>query len=93
MDFYLTEEQQIIRQTVREWAEKELTEGAAERDKTHEFPLDLLRKSAEIGLTGMLAEEKYGGSDMGNFALTLSLMGISRIDASFGVTLSVHNSL
>jgi butyryl-CoA dehydrogenase len=93
MDFHLTEEQQILRDTVRDFAEKEVAPGAKERDASHEFPWDLFRKTADLGLTGMLAEEKHGGSAMGNLALTLALIEISRACASLGVTLSVHNSL
>jgi butyryl-CoA dehydrogenase len=93
MDFHLTEEIEMVRATVRDFAENEVAPGAAERDKTHAFPWDVFHKSAELGLTGMLADEKYGGSAMGNFALTVALIEISRACASFGVTLSVHNSL
>jgi alkylation response protein AidB-like acyl-CoA dehydrogenase len=93
MDFYLTEEHEMVRSTVRDWADREVAPGAAERDKSHEFPWDLFRKSAELGLTGMLADENYGGSGMGNLALTIALIEINRACASFGVTLSVHNSL
>ena len=60
MDFHLTEEQQILRDTVRDFAENEVLPGAKERDATHEFPWELFRKTAELGLTGMLAAEANG---------------------------------
>jgi alkylation response protein AidB-like acyl-CoA dehydrogenase len=93
VDFNLSEEHQILRETVRDFTEKEVAPGAAERDKTHEFPWDLFRKSAELGLTGMLPAEKHGGAAMGDLALTIALIEINQGCASFGVTLSVHNSL
>jgi butyryl-CoA dehydrogenase len=93
MDFNLSEEHQILRETVREFTAKEVAPGAAERDKTHEFPWDLFRQSADLGLTGMIIGEKYGGAEMGDLALTLALIEVNQGCASFGVTLSVHNSL
>lgn len=93
MDFNLTEEQEAIRQTARDFAEKEIRPVAAEYDRKEEFPWPIVRKLAELGFMGMIIPEEYGGTGAGNVALATTIMEISRVCASTGVTLSVHNSL
>jgi alkylation response protein AidB-like acyl-CoA dehydrogenase len=93
MDFNLTEEQEAIRKTAREFAEKEIRPVAAEYDLKEEFPWPIVKKLAELGFLGMIIPEKYGGTGAGNVALALTIMEVSRVCASTGVTLSVHNSL
>ena len=93
MDFKLTEEQEAIRQTAREFADEEIRPVAAEYDKKEEFPWPIVKKLAELGFLGMIIPEEYDGTGAGNVALALAIMEISRVCASTGVTLSVHNSL
>ncbi len=93
MDFDLTEEQRMIRDAAREFAEREVAPGAAERDRTGEFPLAQFKAAAAQGFAGVLIPEKFGGSALGNLALSLILVEINAACASTGVTLSVHNSL
>ncbi len=93
MDFDLTEEQEAIRQTARDFTEKEIRPVAAEYDQKEEFPWPIVKKLAELGFLGMIIPEEYGGTGAGNVALALTIMEVSRVCASTGVTLSVHNSL
>jgi len=93
MDFDLTEEQEAIRQTARDFTEKEIRPVVAEYDQKEEFPWPIVKKLAELGFLGMITPEEYGGTGAGNVALALTIMEVSRVCASTGVTLSVHNSL
>ncbi len=91
--FGLSEEEKLIRDTAREFAETRLAEVAVEYDKKEEFPKHVYSEIGELGFMGMLIDEKYGGSGLGDFAVALVVEQISRVCASTGVTLSVHNSL
>ncbi|NPV26373.1 MAG: acyl-CoA dehydrogenase [Firmicutes bacterium] len=93
MDFILSEEHQMLRQMVRDFAEKELAPGAKERDEKEEFPLELWHKLGELGLAGIPWEEKYGGAGSDFLAYAIAVEELSRVDASMGVTLSAHTSL
>ena len=93
MDFQLTEEQQLIRQTARDFAEQAVAPTAEARDREHRFPRDEFRQAAELGFAGMLVPEEFGGSDLGTLGTIMVIEEISRACASTGVTLSVHNSL
>jgi len=94
MHFQLTEEQKLIRQTVREFAEKELQPGAAERDETESFDRALMHdKVAELGLTGIVFPEEYGGAGADYISYSIAVEELSRVCASTGVTLSAHLSL
>ncbi len=93
MDFRLTEEQQMVRDAARDFAETHVAPGAAERDRTETFPIDQFKKAAEYGFTGVVVPEQYGGAGLGNLELSLALIEVNGACASTGVTLSVHNSL
>ncbi len=93
MTFEITKEQQMIQKMAREFARKDLMEKAAERDRTHEYPADSLKKMGELGLLGMLVSEKYGGEDMGTVAYSLALSEVAYACASTAVIMSVHNSI
>jgi alkylation response protein AidB-like acyl-CoA dehydrogenase len=93
MDFRLSEDELAIQELARDFARNVCGPGAAERDKKEQFPVEQIRKAGELGLMGLLVPEEYGGVGLGNLALSLSLIEINRVDASVGVTLSVHNSL
>jgi len=89
----LTEEQQLLRKSVREFAESEVRPLAKELDETGRYPRDLFRKAAELGLTGVAFPESHGGAGFDHIAYTLVIEEISRCCASTGVILSVQNSL
>ncbi len=73
MDFNLTDEQQFIKQTVRDFAEKEITPRAQAIDETGEFPHDIFGKMAGLGLLGLPFPEQYGGADADTVSLALWL--------------------
>jgi alkylation response protein AidB-like acyl-CoA dehydrogenase len=93
MDFDLSEEHRMIRDAAREFAAEVVAPGAAERDKTCEFPLAQFKAAAEQGFAGLLIPEDLGGNGLGNVACSRVLIEINAACASTGVTLSVHNSL
>ncbi len=93
MDFKLHEEQELMRKTVREFAEKEVAPKAARMDEEEQFDWNLWNKMAEMGLTGIPFPEAYGGSGMDNLAYAIAVEELSRVCGSTGVTVSAHTSL
>ena len=93
MNLDLTEEQQLLQRSVRDFAEAEVKPHAKEIDETGHFPLDSFRKAAELGLTGVAVPENYGGAGMDHLSYAIVIEEISRVCASTGVILSVQNSL
>jgi butyryl-CoA dehydrogenase len=89
----LTEEQQLLLRSVREFAEAEVKPHAKEIDETGRFPLDTFKKAAELGLTGIAVPENYGGAGMDHVSYAIVIEEISRVCASTGTILSVQNSL
>ena len=93
MNLQLTEEQQLLRKSVREFAESEVRPRARANDETGKFPRELFKRAAELGLTGVAFPEAEGGADFDHLAYTIVIEEISRCCASLGVILSVQNSL
>lgn len=93
MDFELTDEQQLIRDAVREFAEAEIVPIAAEIDRDHRFPAEILPKLAEMNLMGMTFPEKEGGAGTDYVSYVIAVEEISRACASTGIIMSSHNSL
>lgn len=93
MDFDLTEEQNLTRQAVRDFAEKEIAPVAQELDEREEFSMELTRKMAELGLLGCFVPEKYGGSDMGYVSYIIAVEELARVDGSQAATIAAGNSL
>ena len=93
MDLDLTEEQQLLQKSVRDFAEAEVKPHAKEIDETGRFPRDNFEKAAELGLTGVAVPENYGGAGMDHVNYAIVIEEISRVCASTGVILSVQNSL
>lgn len=93
MDFNLTEEQLMIRDAARDFAQTELLPGVIERDDKQEFPHEQVKKMAELGFLGMMVDPKYGGSGLDTISYVIAMEEISKIDASASVIMSVNNSL
>jgi alkylation response protein AidB-like acyl-CoA dehydrogenase len=93
MNFDLTEEQNLIRETVRDFAEREIKPVAKELDEKSEFSRDLTKKMGELGLFGMYLPEKYGGQGLDYLSYVIAVEEIARIDSSQAATLAAHNSL
>jgi butyryl-CoA dehydrogenase len=93
MDFELTEEQRLIQQTARDFADKELVPIAERVDETREAPLDKVKLLAELGFLGMLVPEKYGGAGLDDVSYVLAMEEIARGCASTCVIMDVNNSL
>lgn len=93
MDFNLTEEQKMIQQAARDFAQTELLPGVIERDELSQFPKEQVRKMAELGFLGMMVDPKYGGSGMDSVSYVLVMTEIAKVDASAAVIMSVNNSL
>ena len=93
MDFTLTEEQIMIRDAARDFANTELLPGVIERDEKQSFPHEQIKKMGELGFLGMMVDPKYGGGGMDTISYVLAMEEISKIDASASVVMSVNNSL
>lgn len=93
MNFVLTEEQEMTRKMVRDFAENEVAPGADERDDKEEFSRELFDKMGKLGLTGIPWPEEYGGGECDFISYVIAVEELSRVDASSGTTLSAHTSL
>lgn len=93
MKFTLSEEHEMIRKMVRNFARNEVAPTAAERDEEERFDMDIFKKMAELGLTGIPWPEEYGGIGSDYLAYCIAVEELSRVCASTGVTLSAHTSL
>ncbi len=93
MKFEFTEEQLMIQQTAREFAEAEIAPSAIERDKKAEFPSEIVKKLGELGFMGMMVSPEYDGAGLDTVSYVLAMIEISKVDASVGVIMSVNNSL
>ncbi len=93
MDFKYSEEQEILRDTIRDFAQKEIAPVAAELDAEARFPKDIVAKLAELGFMGMMIPSTYGGSELDAVCYVIAVEEISKACASTGVTVSVQNSL
>ncbi len=93
MDFELSMEQDILRNSVRDFAEKEIKPVAQELDEKEEFSLDTCRAMGELGLFGMIVDEAYGGQGMDYVSYIIAVEEIARIDGSHAATIAAGNSL
>jgi alkylation response protein AidB-like acyl-CoA dehydrogenase len=93
VQFDMTDEERMIQEAAREFANSEIAPVADANYSSGTFPLEIIKKLGELGFMGMLVPEKYGGTELGNFCLVLALEEVNRACASTGVTMSVHNSL
>ena len=93
MNFELTEEQILIRETAKEFTNTHLLPGVIERDENQQFPTDQIKKLGELGFMGMMVDPKYGGGGMDTVSYVLAMEEFSKVDASTSVIVSVNNSL
>jgi len=93
MNFELDEQQQMVRDMVRSFAEERIRPGAAERDRTGEFPHEVFAEMGELGLLGMMVPEAYGGADVDLLSYLLAVEELARVDASIAVGMTVTNSV
>ncbi len=93
MDFSLTDEQQQLRRTVREFAETEIAPHVMEWDEASHFPSEIIPKLGEMGLLGVIFPEKYGGAGLGYIEYVIAIEELSRVDGSVGIIVAAHNSL
>lgn len=93
MEFAFTEEQLMIKQAAKDFAENDCMAGVIERDEKQKFPYEQVMKLADLGFMGMMVPQQYGGSGMDTVSYVLAMEEISKIDASTSVCMSVNNSL
>jgi alkylation response protein AidB-like acyl-CoA dehydrogenase len=93
LDFTLSEEQQLLKKTVREFAESELRPHAREWDERQEFPREVFTKLGEMGLMGVVWPAEYGGSGMTTLDYALVMEELARVDAGVALSVAAHNSL
>ena len=93
MEFTPTENQQMIAQTVKDFAEKHIRPNVMKWDESQEFPVDVFKKMGEIGLMGILVPEEYGGAGLGYFEYVTAIVEVARVCGSVGLSMAAHNSL
>jgi short/branched chain acyl-CoA dehydrogenase len=93
MDFELTDEQRLLRDTVRDFARREVAPVAEELDRTKSFPYELVAKMGELGLMGIPVPEEYGGGGADTLAYALAVEELTRVDSSVAITMAAHTSL
>jgi alkylation response protein AidB-like acyl-CoA dehydrogenase len=93
MNFNFTEEQEMIRQAAKDYAERELIKDVLERDEKAEYPAEHIKNLSELGFLGMLVDPKYDGGGMDTVSYVLAMEEICKVDSSVGVIISVNNSL
>lgn len=93
MNFDFTEDQLMIQQSAKEFAEAEIAPSSVQRDIDAEFPADIVKKIGELGFLGMMVPPEFGGAGLDTISYVLAMIEISKVDASVGVIMSVNNSL
>src|SRR5215467_8283329 len=93
MDFRLSEDQELLRRSVREFAETEIRPHVAEWDETQHFPLELIPKLAALGLMGIQFPEEFGGAAMSSIDYCICIEELARVDPSVALSVAAHNGL
>src|SRR6059058_4605726 len=93
VDFDLTPEQELLRETVRSFARDRVAPVAAELDREGRFPYELVSELAELGLMGIPVPEEYGGAGGDTVSYALAVEELTRIDSSVAITMAAHTSL
>ena len=93
MDFELSDEQRLLRDTVRDFARREVAPVAEELDRTKAFPYELVAEMGELGLMGIPFPEEYGGGGADTLSYALAVEELTRVDSSVAITMAAHTSL
>jgi hypothetical protein len=93
VDFEFTEDQKMLQQTVRDFAENEIAPTVMDFDEKQEFPFGIMKQAGELGLMGILFPEQYGGAGLGYVEYALVVDELSRVDGSVGIAIAAHNGL
>src|ERR1700738_1989218 len=93
MNFEMTEEQRRVRETLTDFSEREIKPHSTEWNKNEIFPREVIRKPGELGFLGVSFPEKWGGGGADTLSQVLVVEGLSRFDASIGLTAAAHMSL
>ena len=93
MNFDLTEEEKLLKHTIRDFAEAQIALGAAARDEAARFPTELIPKMAELGLFGIMIPQEYGGAGLDTASAAIIVEEIARVDAAVALIVASHNSL
>ncbi len=93
MEFTVSESQQLIQQTVKNFAEKHIRPDLMVWDESQEFPVDVFKKMGELGLMGILVPTEYGGAGLGYYEYVTAIVEVARVCGSIGLSLAAHNSL
>src|SRR5215468_691012 len=93
MNFDLSDEQRLLRDTVRDFARQEVAPVAEDLDRTKSFPYELVAKMGELGLMGIPFPEQYGGGGADTLAYALAVEELTRVDSSVAITMAAHTSL
>jgi len=93
VNFDLSEEQELLRRTVREFAEERIAPVAEELDREHRFPYEILAELAELGLMGIPIPEEYGGGGGDTLSYAIAVEELTRVDSSVAITVAAHTSL
>ena len=93
MDFEPTETQELIRKTVRDYAETKILPRVMEHDESMEFPMELVKGLGELGLLGVIFPEKLDGAGFGTLEYATVVEELARVDPSIGLTVAAHVSL
>lgn len=91
MDFKLSEREELLRKSTREFAEREITPGIEAMEETGNFPVELLKPMAKLGITGLIAPQDYDGIGLGYLARTIVLEELARVCAAVAMGLQVHH--
>src|SRR3954471_22302048 len=93
MDFDLSPEHELLRDTVRQFALEKVAPAAEELDREHRFPYEIVRELGELGLMGMTIPEEYGGAGADTLSYAIAVEELTRIDSSVAITVAAHHSL
>ncbi|MEZ5069304.1 MAG: acyl-CoA dehydrogenase family protein, partial [Bacteroidia bacterium] len=93
MEFAPTENQQLIAQTVKDFAEKHIRPNVMKWDESQEFPVEVFKKMGETGLMGVLVPTEYGGAGLSYFEYVTAIVEVARVCGAVGLSMAAHNSL
>src|SRR5499425_780925 len=93
LDFQLTEEQQQLKKSLREFAEREMLPHVMKWDEACYFPIEVVKELGQMGVMGAIFPAEYGGAGLGYVEYVIAIEELSRVDGSVGITVAAHNSL